>query len=116
MIANRRDQWLAIKRVSPPLGSGRNRSAPSGTHDGEGRGRLGYEASNAEAQEKPTVWSASLRHSERTLCASAQNSTNRGGKKRPRHPSNAVTRAPQFAKSIIVGRHVRHANRWLAKR
>ena len=38
------------------------------------------------------------------------------GKRRPRHPSNAVTRAPQFANSIIVGRHIRHANRRLAKR
>jgi len=69
MIASGRNQWLAIKRVSPPLGSGRNRSAPSGAHDGDGRRRLGYEASNAEAQEKPTVWSAGLRHSERTLGA-----------------------------------------------
>ena len=94
MIANSRDHWLAIKRVSPPLGSGRNRSAPSGAHDGDGRRRLGYEASNAEAQEKPTVWSASLRHSERTLCAHAQNSTNRGGEKKAETPEQCRYEGP----------------------
>jgi hypothetical protein len=94
MIANSRDHWLAIKRVSPPLGSGRNRSAPSGAHDGDGRRRLGYEASNAEAQEKPTVWSAGLRHSERTLCAHAQNSTTGGGEKNAETPEQCGDEGP----------------------
>jgi hypothetical protein len=94
MIANRRDRWLAINRVAPPLGSGRSRSAPSGAHDGEDRRRLGYEASNAEAQEKPTVWSAGLRHSERSLCAHAQNSTTGGGEKNAETPEQCGDEGP----------------------
>jgi hypothetical protein len=42
---------------------------------------LGYEASNAEAQEKPAVCSADLGNAERPLRTHAQNSTNGGGKK-----------------------------------
>jgi hypothetical protein len=86
MIVNGCNQRLAIKRVAPPLGSGRSRSAPSNAHDGDGRRRLGYEASNAEAQEKLTVWSAGRRHSERSLCANAQNSTTGGGEKNAETP------------------------------
>jgi len=45
-----------LPRTAPVDGqgqhSGRGRSAPSGAHDGEGRRRLGYEASNAEATEQ----------------------------------------------------------------
>jgi hypothetical protein len=94
MIANHREQWLAIKRVSTSLGSGRSRSAPSGAHDGEGRRRLGHEASNAEAQEKPTVWSAGLRPSQRPLRANAQNSTNGGGKKQAETPEQCGYEGP----------------------
>jgi hypothetical protein len=42
---------------------------------------LGYEASNAEAQEKSAVCSADLGNAERSLRTNAQNSTNAGGKK-----------------------------------
>jgi len=94
MSVNGCNQRLAIKRVAPPLGSGRSRSAPSGAHDGDGRRRLGYGASNAEAQEKPTVWSAGLRHSERSLCADAQNSTNGGGEKKAETPEQCGYEGP----------------------
>jgi len=42
---------------------------------------LGYEASNAKAQEKSAIWSADLGNAERPLRTNAQNSTNGGGKK-----------------------------------
>jgi hypothetical protein len=66
--------------------SGRGRSAPSGTHDGEGRRRLGYEASSAEAQEKPAVCGADFGNAERPLRTNAQNSTNGSGKKHAEAP------------------------------
>jgi hypothetical protein len=47
---------------------------------------LGYEASNAEAQEKSAVWSADLGNAERPLRTNAQNSTNGGGKKHTEAP------------------------------
>jgi hypothetical protein len=55
---------------------------------------LGYEASNAEAQEKPTVCSADLGNAERPMRTNAQNSTNGGGKKQAETPEQCGYEGP----------------------